>query len=276
MDPNVFKDLEPLASLEFSKAAEVAGRALMDKDRSIREAAGRSGVRGGVLTQQLLDAREAKHRTTQLALVETWIRLIRQHHGRFGKEALAFVETKLKPTDFDRVMLAARELDPSNPTAIAQRMRSSAEAIRQEARRELLLAYEADKLKQDVVPSAPQPDSVAEVDEVTGVPTHRAYKRAVGVAFAVPPCGQQPLSLLVADLDKFKQANDIDGHDSGNQLLREFAVRLSAVAAGKGTVYRWGGDEFTVLLPKPNPDFLMWNVSPPSVEIHNPPVKVLL
>jgi diguanylate cyclase (GGDEF)-like protein len=58
----------------------------------------------------------------------------------------------------------------------------------------------------------------------------------------------KPLSLLVIDLDKFKAINDVHGHSAGDEVLRKTAAVLQFVCEGKGTPYRYGGDELTVLL----------------------------
>jgi diguanylate cyclase (GGDEF)-like protein len=61
---------------------------------------------------------------------------------------------------------------------------------------------------------------------------------------------QRPCSLLFLDLDKFKAINDGPGlHDAGDRALKACAGALLRACDGKGTVYRYGGDEFCVLLP---------------------------
>lgn len=56
------------------------------------------------------------------------------------------------------------------------------------------------------------------------------------------------MAVLFLDLNKFKQLNDVHGHDVGNQLLIEVANRLKQQIRDSDTVARLGGDEFVVLL----------------------------
>ncbi|PFP27712.1 GGDEF domain-containing protein [Bacillus sp. AFS073361] len=60
---------------------------------------------------------------------------------------------------------------------------------------------------------------------------------------------RRTLSLIILDIDHFKQVNDTYGHQSGNEILFELACRLSKLVGGRGTVARYGGEEFVVLLP---------------------------
>jgi diguanylate cyclase (GGDEF)-like protein len=57
------------------------------------------------------------------------------------------------------------------------------------------------------------------------------------------------LSLLLIDLDKFKQVNDLHGHAAGDEVLQAVASVIRALTAKKGQPYRYGGDEIIVLLP---------------------------
>jgi diguanylate cyclase (GGDEF)-like protein len=60
----------------------------------------------------------------------------------------------------------------------------------------------------------------------------------------------RPLSLLMLDLDHFKQVNDTQGHAFGDAVLREFARRLGACLREVDVVARYGGEEFVVVLPE--------------------------
>lgn len=61
------------------------------------------------------------------------------------------------------------------------------------------------------------------------------------------------LSVLTIDIDRFKVLNDAHGHAFGDEILRQFARRLSTLVRSHDLVIRWGGEEFVVLLPHTDP-----------------------
>ncbi len=90
----------------------------------------------------------------------------------------------------------------------------------------------------------------AMTDELTGLANRRALLEALEAsARGVPPSVDDPLELLLLDLDGFKEVNDSLGHGAGDDLLILIAGQLRATAP-RCLVARLGGDEFAVLLPR--------------------------
>lgn len=87
-------------------------------------------------------------------------------------------------------------------------------------------------------------------DEMTGLANRALFMRQLTDAVQLSQVTQEPLSVLVMNLDRFKQINNILGHEFGNKLLRAVAQRLADVASkDSDTVYRFSGDEYALLLP---------------------------
>ena len=89
----------------------------------------------------------------------------------------------------------------------------------------------------------------ANFDALTGLPNRALFIDRLGQSLLTMARGQQKLGLMFIDLDGFKLINDTLGHDKGDDLLREAAVRISACTRDGDTVARLGGDEFTVIMP---------------------------
>jgi diguanylate cyclase (GGDEF)-like protein len=90
---------------------------------------------------------------------------------------------------------------------------------------------------------------LAMTDELTGVLNRRAALRRLEEEISRGGREGRPLSVLLADLDGFKQVNDLHGHPAGDEALREFAKRISRRIRPYDVFARAGGDEFLILLP---------------------------
>jgi diguanylate cyclase (GGDEF)-like protein len=86
-------------------------------------------------------------------------------------------------------------------------------------------------------------------DAVTGLLDRSVLNVALPRAVEQATRANQPLSLVMVDLDRFKSVNDTYGHLVGDRVLAGVAARIDAVAVGKGDVYRYGGDELLLILP---------------------------
>jgi diguanylate cyclase (GGDEF)-like protein len=85
-------------------------------------------------------------------------------------------------------------------------------------------------------------------DAVTSLPNRASFTAQLGEALARAKRSGAPLALLFLDLDLFKRVNDSLGHDAGDRLLRIAAERIRTAVRQGDSLFRMGGDEFTVLL----------------------------
>lgn len=89
----------------------------------------------------------------------------------------------------------------------------------------------------------------AVTDGLTGLKNHRAFQESLHSAAQMAERLQQPLSLVMFDIDHFKQFNDTFGHPAGDELLRQVAQVLRESARAYDVAARYGGEEFALLLP---------------------------
>lgn len=87
-------------------------------------------------------------------------------------------------------------------------------------------------------------------DPLTGIANRKSFDTQL--AFAVEQWREknEPFSLLMCDIDRFKKFNDSWGHQTGDQVLRLVANCLSDNVKGRDTAARYGGEEFAVILPQ--------------------------
>lgn len=89
---------------------------------------------------------------------------------------------------------------------------------------------------------------LAQYDQLTGLVNRTLFRDRLVQAMARSKRMQQPIGLMLLDLDRFKAVNDTMGHDVGDQLLKGVADRLKECVREVDTVARMGGDEFTIIL----------------------------
>lgn len=90
---------------------------------------------------------------------------------------------------------------------------------------------------------------LAVVDELTGLYNRRYFDRHLSVLLSKAQEQGRDMALIMLDLDHFKSVNDTYGHDAGDAVLKEFAVRLQRNIRGVDLACRYGGEEFVVLMP---------------------------
>jgi diguanylate cyclase (GGDEF)-like protein len=89
----------------------------------------------------------------------------------------------------------------------------------------------------------------AMTDGLTGLANRRALNEALAHALAIAERRQQPFAVLMADVDHFKVINDRFGHRAGDATLAAFAQRLRNALRAQDQPFRYGGEEFCMLLP---------------------------
>jgi two-component system cell cycle response regulator len=90
---------------------------------------------------------------------------------------------------------------------------------------------------------------LAVTDTLTGLHNRRYMTSQAGAMVQRAALGGEPVSALLVDIDHFKRINDTFGHDVGDEVLKEFALRLATNVRGIDLACRYGGEEFVVIMP---------------------------
>ena len=98
--------------------------------------------------------------------------------------------------------------------------------------------------------SVQQTMEMAIKDALTGLNNRRYFDRHMQNLFNKATVGNKALSLVVIDIDHFKQVNDTYGHQAGDDVLKTFAERLLKNIRGKDLACRFGGEEFVIAMPE--------------------------
>jgi two-component system cell cycle response regulator len=91
---------------------------------------------------------------------------------------------------------------------------------------------------------------LAITDALTGLYNRRYMESHLGSLVQQAASRGKPLAVLVLDIDYFKAVNDTYGHDAGDDVLREFALRVRKSIRGIDLACRYGGEEFVIVMPE--------------------------
>lgn len=141
-------------------------------------------------------------------------------------------------------------------------------------KRVLLQARKRFELEQKLVNSDKQVKELAENDCLTGLYNRYYYEEALQRAIASSDTHQSSLAVLQLDLDNFKNINDIFGHDIGNNLLQEMALRFKGVLKHNDLVARVGGDEFAFIFTSINSPLYIEHITQQILNLIKKPVII--
>lgn len=101
----------------------------------------------------------------------------------------------------------------------------------------------------DLQASNKQLEELLVVDEKTGLYNYRQFRHKMEEEWLRAERYGTPLSLIMMDLDDFKELNDTHGHLAGDRALQEFATLVAGGARATDQAARYGGEEFAIILP---------------------------
>jgi diguanylate cyclase (GGDEF)-like protein len=94
--------------------------------------------------------------------------------------------------------------------------------------------------------------TMATKDKLTGLDNRHAFEASYRQNINVAIRNNEPLSMILIDIDHFKNINDQHGHIAGDSVLTQFAHLLNDTLRASDSLCRWGGEEFIMLLPQCN------------------------
>ena len=141
---------------------------------------------------------------------------------------------------------AARAAGAALALALLAALVQARTALLRRRQRELLAMVDARTA--ELRATQAQLEQLAYADPLTGLANRRLFNDELRHLAAQAARGGQGFTLLLIDLDRFKQINDTLGHDAGDALLVATAARLRAAVRETDRPFRLGGDEFAVLL----------------------------
>lgn len=117
----------------------------------------------------------------------------------------------------------------------------------------IALLYALAHVKEQLAEARAVTDAMTELahtDELTGLPNRRRLGETLDERVADAQRYTRPVSVLLIDVDGFKQVNDTYGHDVGDRVLTELARALAIELRSNDLLGRWGGEEFLIIAPE--------------------------
>ncbi len=141
-------------------------------------------------------------------------------------------------------------MEPSDLVALVRELEHQTELMRTRAEK---LETELERNSREIVhlkDDLAMARRMATTDPLTGLGNRKLFNDVFAQEAEQAIANRTALSLLVADIDHFKQFNDRHGHQIGDAVLKLVAEKLKRSVKGRDTVARYGGEEFVVMLPE--------------------------
>ena len=160
---------------------------------------------------------------------------------------------------FDKVLnQASQDLSsPLDQTGLMKLIKRLALETNQIQRRNDDLEKQLLEARANIVNLKQHLDEVREesvMDQLTMIGNRKHFDRSLAQELEKCRKSGKPLSLIIADIDHFKRFNDTWGHQAGDQVLRLVAMAIKGNVKNQDIPCRYGGEEFTVILPETNTD----------------------
>ena len=170
--------------------------------------------------------------------------------------------------EFDRLLLAVNDMSSALVQAEEQRKQTVADLVNAKEELEIRVTQRTadlkevnDRLSNEVAQRIVAQNALQEAastDHLTRLMNRRAVLERLEYEFAHNQRNQSVLTLLLVDLDHFKTINDSKGHDAGDNVLMEVAMRMKNMLRSPDMVARWGGEEFLIVLPNTELEGGLW------------------
>lgn len=171
---------------------------------------------------------------SMMALVDRALSSSEQYHGRLcamSEEVPPSADRQKLREWVEALVLSTRE-EVARKTQLEGQLRESAHEIRN--LREALESTRAEAL----------------TDPLTGLANRRHFEEMLQKAIDQATLRREPFALVMADIDFFKNFNDMHGHLTGDQVLRLVARTMKDKFKDKAIITRFGGEEFAIILPE--------------------------
>ncbi|MDD4753734.1 MAG: sensor domain-containing diguanylate cyclase [Desulfitobacteriaceae bacterium] len=97
-----------------------------------------------------------------------------------------------------------------------------------------------------------QLEMLASLDMLTGAFNRRKFEHYIDLEIEKKENYGSPFSIIIFDIDNFKEINDSYGHKTGDRILKDITSLIKYTLRATDKLFRWGGDEFIILLPESN------------------------